>query len=156
MKPVVKLLRGLPGSGKSTAVKKFQKELPPGRLAEVCSSDHFFIGPDGVYRFDVKQLSQAHRWCFQKYLDAVRNPLAAAIFIDNTNLRAWEMAPYIAVADAHGLEHEIITHVIDPLTSFRRNVHDVPLATIMSMSRILQEEQLPPFWKHTYVDGGAL
>ena len=43
------VMRGLPGSGKSTLVRKM-KSVYPG--AVVCSADQFFISDEGVYQFD--------------------------------------------------------------------------------------------------------
>lgn len=53
----VTILRGLPGAGKST----WTQSHCPG--AVVISADDFFVGRDGLYRFNPGRIFAAHAAC---------------------------------------------------------------------------------------------
>lgn len=125
MKKMV-IMRGLPGSGKST--------LASG-LGVVYSTDDFFVGGDGVYRFDPAKLGEAHAWNQVRMREALRGE--GPVVVDNTNIRLWEMAPYVAMAEEAGWAVEVAAPSTpwarDPVECARRNSHGVPLATIERM-----------------------
>lgn len=133
----VVLMSGVPGSGKSTYVKRLVG-------AVVCSADHFFE-KSGRYTFDPRLLGEAHGECLAKFTRAL---LAgeSLIIVDNTNTSAIELAPYVALASAFGAECEIVTVKCDPEQAFARNVHGVPLVGIKRMAEAIESRQLPPFW----------
>ena len=54
---ILTLVRGLPGSGKSTFANNITNEF------SVCEADKFFYDKEGNYNFDATKLSQAHKWC---------------------------------------------------------------------------------------------
>lgn len=141
----VTILRGLPGSGKSTLIAK---EFPD---ATVVSADHYFVDEAGVYRFDPARLKDAHGACLREFIHHVRGGNPRTIVVDNTNVCAWEMAPYAATAQAYGYEFEIVTIECDVETALKRNVHGVPEETIRRMADRLKTEELPPFWPHRRV-----
>lgn len=79
------IIRGLPGSGKSTLAKK---------LAVMhFEADMFFVGTDGVYRFDPSRLKDAHEWCFNKVKETIEDGYICAV--SNTFSRVWEMQKYL-------------------------------------------------------------
>ncbi len=138
------ILRGIPGSGKST----YQREHFPD--AFVVSSDHFFV-KEGVYRFDHTKLGEAHRACFRACLEAVVISESPLIVVDNTNLRAVEVAPYVVLGEAFGYEVEVITLLTNPVIAAARNVHGVPEDSVLKMARRLEMELLPLWWKQDVV-----
>lgn len=163
-KPKVLIMRGIPGSGKTTWVKNFIKTTCPDNhpaiyYALVYSADDFWIQPDHSYRFDPKRIGEAHTDCFKRFCKAVESYRITEgpdyIVVDNTNIRAYEIAPYIAVANLYGLEHEIVTIWTDPAVAMSRNVHDVPSQIILHMYQGLLSETLPSFWKHRLEMAGA-
>jgi len=62
-KSVMFLLRGLPGSGKSTLVGQLGRVYPESVR---CSADDFFLSSQGGYHFDRNLLKEAHADCQQK------------------------------------------------------------------------------------------
>ncbi len=81
------LIRGLPGSGKTT-------------MASVLSllgykhfeADMFFVGDDGVYRHDSTMLKSAHAWCQTNVRNALKE--GHRVVVSNTFTQHWEMQPY--------------------------------------------------------------
>lgn len=121
------IMRGLPGSGKSTAAKLLSEH--------VFSTDDFFM-VDGEYKFDPAFLAANH----VKNQTAVLNAMAkglAPIVVANTATKAWEMKPYVSMAEAHGYE-VVICYPETPWAwdadeCAKRNVHGVPLHAIRAM-----------------------
>jgi len=123
------ILRGLPGSGKSTLISKLEDEYK--EKAVVCSADHlFYFGKEHIpenYKYDIKLAYKAHTECKKKF-DKCLNDNCPFIVIDNTNIRKNEYIYYIL----GGLKYnyKIILHSITGMTadeSFKLNVHKVPM-----------------------------
>jgi hypothetical protein len=122
----ITLIRGLPGSGKT--------HLAHLLGGPVFSADDFFVGPDGVYRFDPTHLPRAHIVCQGSTLDSLarrESPIVA-----NTFTCRWEIQPYVKIASATGA----ILRVIDLFDSglddealVARGVHGVPLKQMQIM-----------------------
>lgn len=134
------IMRGIPGSGKSTYVRnRF-----PGAL--VCSADHYFE-QSGEYKFDASKLSEAHSACLRRFVRAVAHYGSLLVVVDNTNISAAEIAPYFQLAQAYGYEVTIYTVECQPAVAAKRNVHGVPEATIERMAKSLKEaENFFPRW----------
>jgi predicted kinase len=126
------IMRGLPGAGKSTRVRAIKREYTRWT---VCSADAFFIGDDGVYRFDPALIGQAHEACWQKFQDALARGVDA-IVVDNTNTQRWEYQRNVDAAKAAGADVKVI-NLYDGGRSdaelAERNIHGVPLASIQRM-----------------------
>lgn len=125
------ILRGLPGSGKSHAIR----DMPDHTV--VCSADHFFYDSLGNYRFNPSMLGEAHAECQHKALDAMAKgePL---VVIDNTNSRRWEFRLYEKMGKTFGYTVEIRTiggQSYDDVRQYaRRNIHEVPEDVILKMA----------------------
>ncbi|KAK2533076.1 N4bp2l1 [Columba livia] len=126
------LLRGLPGSGKSTLARQLKREYPS---AVVLSTDDYFI-ENGVYMFEPDLLEDAHKWNQKRARKAMKNGKSPVI-IDNTNIHAWEMKPYVMMAREN--RYEVVFQEPDTPWKFnvreltRRNTHHVPRETIQRM-----------------------
>nr|XP_020644295.1 NEDD4-binding protein 2-like 1 [Pogona vitticeps] len=127
------LLRGLPGSGKSTLARQLKREFPS---AVIFSTDDYFFTEDGSYVFDPDCLEDAHKWNQKRARKAMKNGKSPVI-IDNTNIHAWEMKPYVRMALENN--YEVIFREPDTRWKFnvheltRRNNHGVPREKIQRM-----------------------
>jgi hypothetical protein len=148
----VTVLRGLPGSGKSHVAGRREfvacgNDRP--EQAVICSADDFFQeGPD--YHFDPSKLTDAHRTCFRKFVDAV-NDSVPYIIVDNTNIHAAEFSPYVIYAEAYGYEVEVITVWVPLEKAMARQVHKVPDSVMTRMYADLLNESVPPYFNHTVI-----
>lgn len=82
------ILRGVSGSGKSTAAKLF------GGNVEICCADDFFTSPEGQYNFVQSRLSDAHEHCRNTFMTALENEEVETIVVANTNSREQEFHFY--------------------------------------------------------------
>lgn len=95
------IVRGLPGSGKST----FAEALVSSDFL-VCEADKYFI-VDGEYKFDATKLKQAHEWCRNKVETYMKDSLVndqfyREIAVSNTFTQEWEIEAYYKLAEQYG------------------------------------------------------
>jgi len=87
------ILRGLPGSGKST----FANYMFSNNIFE---ADKYFYDEDGTYNFDVTKLHAAHKWCQLRVEHAMEDNLESngqyfsEIVVSNTSTTEKELEPY--------------------------------------------------------------
>lgn len=112
------LIRGLPGSGKSTMARTFTAE---GFLH--FEADMYFE-VDGQYQYDATRIRDAHNWC----QNVARQALAAGkrVVVSNTFTQLREMAPYLNMAKN--------SQVIEA-TGKWENVHGVPPEMLERMAQ---------------------
>lgn len=142
------IMRGLPGSGKSTWIKN---NFPFEGKVEVFSADDFHMF-DGVYKYDPKRAGYAHDQCLLAYLTCIRvEKVTPFVVVDNTNTTLMELAPYVRLAEIFGIDYEIIYIPCDPITAIMRNIHSVPENTILQMHKNLQTEIVPTYWNQRII-----
>lgn len=130
------LIRGLPGSGKSTFADKM---LSAGVVDVVLSADDFMVDAEGSYHFRPQRLSEVHRKCQH----ATRRHLRVGhrVAVANTFVKRWEVVPYLTIASDLGVTVKMISVFdggCDDATLATRNIHGVPLPTIIRMRRSYQ------------------
>ena len=118
------LIRGLPGSGKST----FATHLVPDFL--ICEADKFFV-VDGEYVFDREKLGEAHSWC-QKTVEAYmqNSEMFPKIAVANTFTRDWELNPYFDLADKY--DYTVFSVIVENHHG-NDSVHNVSNETVNKM-----------------------
>jgi predicted kinase len=121
------LIRGLPGTGKST----LGRQLAPG--ANHAADDYFVVGNE--YRFDPTKLAAAHAFCQAQTRTSLKAG-RAAVAVANTFTCRWELEPYFALARELQVKPIVIDLYDADLTDdvlARRNEHGVPMDTITAM-----------------------
>lgn len=132
------ILRGIPGSGKSTRVALLLRGAMIAGRSNVCvSADHFFEDPEsGRYSFNPKLLGRAHTTCFDSF-KTVLNQRVSVIVVDNTNTKVWEMKKYIDAALEAGYNvrvEELRARDDSDIKRFHnRGLHNVPLDKMRQM-----------------------
>ncbi|XP_029026130.1 NEDD4-binding protein 2-like 2 [Betta splendens] len=129
---VLILMRGLPGSGKSTLARELLSTGPSG---VILSTDDYFAHRDG-YCYEPGLLGVAHEWNQRRAEDAMRDGRSPVI-IDNTNIQAWEMKPYVEMALERGYKVDFCepdtSWKLDPYELEKRNKHGVSKEKIARM-----------------------
>lgn len=131
------LIRGLPGSGKSTRAK----ELCAQTGAEHIETDMFFTDLAGNYNYDPDLVSTAHRWCLARTKALLGQ--SDSVVVSNTFTRRWEIEPYVELIENYfpdDCQIEIIT-----CTGRYQNVHGVPAEVIERMRERWEEVTLESF-----------
>jgi len=131
------LVRGLPGSGKTTVAKMFDTQC-------IAAADDFFVGEDGEYCYVGEKIGAAHLLCKGRVFHWMvrREPL---IVVHNTFSMNWEMKDYFELAEEYGYE----VHVVESQSGLsveelaERNVHGVPVEAIARMKARWEALVLP-------------
>jgi predicted kinase len=105
MKPSIILLRGLPGSGKTTLSKVLNEE---GKWPVFSVDDYFTDKNTEVYKFDHKSNHLAYESCLHNTELAMKQGISK-IFIDNTLTLEWEIEPYFKLATKYQYKIFVIT-----------------------------------------------
>lgn len=121
--PDIMLVRGLPGSGKSTGAAAYARNTG----AKVYEADQYFVGDDGVYRFDPSRIRDAHAWCMASTFAHVSK--GGRVIVANTFTQIWEMKPYVDFARENGYTLEVWRALGD-----WPNIHGVPDDVIRRMN----------------------
>ncbi len=140
---MIYIMRGIPGSGKSTIAKTLSDN--------VVSADNYFM-VDGEYQFDISKIGLAHQDCLTRYL-ALLLEEHETIVVDNTNIRAWEIAPYLALAPIYHHEVMIVNVDCDVDVAIARGTHGVPAGTVKRMYKDINRISLPPHWNSERMRG---
>jgi predicted kinase len=93
------LLRGLPGSGKST-IGEVMLMTNSIDKPDVLSADDYFMTPEGEYLFNPSKLKEAHNDCQQRCAAKMRNQITK-IVVANTFTEEWEMETYFEMAERY-------------------------------------------------------
>lgn len=118
------ILRGLPGSGKST----FADLLSGGDSSIVCCADDFFM-VDGEYKFDINMLGRAHKSCEKKCRGLMIHN-EPRIIVANTGTTEKEINTYINMAEEYG--YRVFSVVVENRHE-GVSVHGVPEETLQRM-----------------------
>lgn len=147
------ILRGIPGSSKSTIARKLANDTQDqtvhlvrdsldgnlegrylsGLCGAIVSTDLYFLNDAGEYVFDGAKLGEYH----SRNLEMCRQLMedeTSQIILDNTNVKLWHFLPYLEMGLKMGYEVRILE--MPKLTASeacRRNIHRVPLAAIEAM-----------------------
>lgn len=119
--PTLTLIRGLPGSGKSTIAK-----LLASGGANHYEADMYFIDDHGQYKFDQNQIAQAHEWC--QHQTRLELECGESAIVSNTFTTWRELRPYYEIAAEFGVTPSVIL-----MQNNYGNIHDVPEVSLQRM-----------------------
>jgi predicted kinase len=122
MSGVLFLIRGIPGSGKTSFATHIWNEYA------VCEADKFFYDKEGNYNFDPTKLKEAHAWCKNevetRMIDHQNNgQYYPEIAVSNTFTQEWEMKDYFDLAEKYG--YKTVSLIVENRHG-GKNVHGVP------------------------------
>ena len=118
------LVRGIPGSGKSTI----------GQMLKVLAgfvhweADMFFVNKDGEYCYDSSRIKEAHTWCLEQTAFSLAHENNTVV--TNTFVQKWQMEPYRQLAkDTNARLHILVAQ------GDYGNIHNVPADSLIRMLR---------------------
>jgi len=140
------LIRGLPGSGKTTTAKELSLTLFAAddffdELAELEGSSYKEV-------FKPSLLPQAHQQCQERTRECLESNLTVAVH--NTFSQRWELQSYLDMAKELNARVTVVDLFNNGLTDEElaaRNTHGVPLAAIQAMKAR---------WEHDWSLGNPL
>lgn len=124
MKPVLVIIRGVSGSGKST----FAEMLVESFEGNSCrfEADQWFVENDEPW--NPRYLATAHEWCRESVKQSLKDGYITVV--SNTTTTKKELDPYIKIAQELGVPYYIIIADGD-----YTNVHDVPIVKVEKQVR---------------------
>jgi predicted kinase len=135
MSGVLFLVRGLPGSGKSTFAEHIWNNYA------VCEADKFFYDENGNYNFDGSKLKEAHAWCKNEVESRMiehqnsKGVYYPEIAVSNTFTQEWEMEDYFKLAEKYG--YKVVSLIVENRHG-GQNVHGVPEEKLEQMRNRFQ------------------
>lgn len=124
------LLRGLPGSGKSSLAK-----ILKAQRFEHIEADMYHI-TEGRYEFKPDKAKEAHAWCRAATREALE--FGEDVVVANTFTQLGELQPYLEMAEEFG----IVPNIIHCESSFG-SIHDVPAEVVGQMANRWETFEAP-------------
>jgi len=134
MKNILFIIRGIPGSGKTTAAEALADSGVASEFGgetykyPVCTADDYFMR-GGKYMFDASKLGAAHKACQTKCENAMIEG-TEKVFVANTSTTQKELKDYYKLAEKHNY---IVVSLITENRHGGVNAHGVPEVALERM-----------------------
>ncbi len=131
-KPTLFLIRGVPGSGKST----FANLLNQYALTMInLEADDFFTTYNKDtnsfdYNFNPTKLKEAHQWCQSTAMHFLEQGFNVSV--SNTSVTEWEVGQYMDIANATGAN--FVSLIVENYHN-GKNIHGCPDEKVQQMKR---------------------
>lgn len=127
------LIRGLPGSGKSTVARQYFNDCVH------LEADMYFTSPAGNYVYDPVKIKQAHAWCQESTKIFLNNK--KDVVVSNTFTTHKEIDFYINYAKENS-----IPYIIFRMNNNYGSIHNVPEETIEKMKARFEDIEGEVVW----------
>ena len=118
---ILYLIRGIPGSGKSSLAKSLG-----GKHVE---ADMYHLDKNGNYIWKPEKVKEAHAWCLA-IMGGWMSDGEEKIVVSNTFTQEWEMKSYFEWAEDFG--YKVFSIIVENRHG-GENVHNVPQETLEKM-----------------------
>lgn len=136
------IMRGWPGSGKSTIASALAECLD-GSVSRVSADKYHYSLFTSLYEWKPENVEFAHRSCKREFAESMSMGVDYLI-VDNTNIRKKDYEYYVELAQEHGYKvYQAIPRnrgMWDIDECFRRNIHNVPKETIQRMKDSFEDD----------------
>lgn len=109
------IIRGCPGTGKSTTANKLRVDYEAnGFTVSICSNDNYpgyYDNAEDVYDWTPQKAKLASQWCWDCFHQSLRENVDI-IILDNTNLNKKSYGKYQLAAEA--ASHEVVFVEFEP------------------------------------------
>lgn len=122
------LLRGLPGSGKTTLAKELSEK---GKYPVFSVDDYFTDSKTGNYNFEFDKNHLAYKQCEESTKQGMQNGVSK-IFIDNVFSLEWELEPYFKLASQ--FKYQIFVLTVENRHK-NKNIHQISDEQIQKMAQ---------------------
>lgn len=129
----VVLIRGIPGSGKTTIAQMFVNM----GFALVEADQYPEFWESGSYYFKPEAVAKAHEWCFEQYKSILEMSTDTGVVVANTFVNLHHMEPYISYCKERNIAYHILISDMRNLS-----VHRVPVST---MRRMIENFEFSPW-----------
>lgn len=131
-KPVLILIQGIPGAGKTTLAERLCKNLK----IRYYEADQWFAR-SGTYKFEQENLSIAHRWCYGKVKGNLLHKQTC--ICSNTLTASYFLEKYIDLASRCDANYFLIK-----LCTEHKSIHNPPAEVVQIMREQLNENPYIP------------
>lgn len=121
------LIRGVPGSGKSSFAQDLLDSFVVGAI---CEADYYFTSGHGDYNFDASKLKEAHNYCQELARSNLK--IGVSVVVSNTSTTEKEVETYRKIAEEFGAQ--FISIVVESRHD-GKNQHNVPIDKIQQMKQ---------------------
>lgn len=118
------LIRGIPGSGKSSLYEtKFKN-----KGYKHVEADMFHINKDGEYKYNPDNVKNGHMWCQKRTRELLES--GKKVVVSNTFVKEFEMKFYFNLAEELNKSIQVIR-----MTTQFKSIHNVPEKSLNKMKK---------------------